>query len=346
MAHVQELGGGGRGPAEPVPSSGRRAGGHGPRRLADDRIGSRRRAGVRRRRPSDDPRLSQVLICTPDKDLGQCVRGSEWSAWTGEKAPSSMKQAVRERFGVGPRSVPDWLALVGDSADGYPGLAGWGAKTTSIVLARYGSIEAIPASATAWNIDLLSRRAPVSLAATLRKGPRPGDCLFKKLATCVVNRGIFPGGRQPLTASSGRAGSRVRGYVPAPGRPGLLKRARKLAARRAPSSSPGSAKQTELWPVDRLPQELVVAPPADPDGTQAGQVRRQPLHVEQGATSRLAWPRPGPPEQPWTRPADDRTSTRRRTALLSATPYSPPESSPSADHDSTLCAHPSSCRRR
>ena len=93
---------------------------------------------------ADDERVSQVLICTPDKDLGQCVRGQRVVCLDRRKGAIVDEEAVRARFGVGPGSVPDWLALVGDSADGYPGLSGWGAKTTSTVLGRYGSIEAIP----------------------------------------------------------------------------------------------------------------------------------------------------------------------------------------------------------
>ena len=83
---------------------------------------------------ADDERLSQVLICTPDKDLGQCVQGQRVVCLDRRKGAIVDEEAVRARFGVGPASVPDWLALVGDSADGYPGLSGWGAKTTSTVL--------------------------------------------------------------------------------------------------------------------------------------------------------------------------------------------------------------------
>ncbi len=103
-----------------------------------------------------DERISQVLICTPDKDLGQCVQGQRVVCLDRRKAAIVDETACPARFGVGPSSVPDWLALVGDSADGYPGLSGWGAKTTSTVLGRYGSIEAIPTSATAWQIAALT----------------------------------------------------------------------------------------------------------------------------------------------------------------------------------------------
>jgi 5'-3' exonuclease len=190
---------------------------------------------------ADDDRLSQVLICTPDKDLGQCVRGERVVCLDRRKGAIVDEQAVRARFGVGPGSVPDWLALVGDSADGYPGLAGWGAKTTSTVLARYGSIEAIPASATAWDIATLSTTRTVSLAATLRSG-HDLALLFKKLATCVVERGILPAGRQALDSLEWHGPDAGFGAMcQRLDAPALLERARKLAARRAPSSSPGDS---------------------------------------------------------------------------------------------------------
>jgi 5'-3' exonuclease len=141
---------------------------------------------------SEDPRLSQVLICTPDKDLGQCVRGDRVVCLDRRKGAIVNEAAVRERFGVGPESVPDWLALVGDSADGFPGLAGWGAKAASAVLGRYGSIEAVPHVASAWKVDLPATRA-ATLAATLEKDYELA-MLFKKLATCVVQPDILPPG--------------------------------------------------------------------------------------------------------------------------------------------------------
>jgi 5'-3' exonuclease len=145
----------------------------------------------------EDARLSQVLICTPDKDLGQCVRGERVVCLDRRKRVIVDEDAVRGRFGVGPESVPDWLALVGDSADGYPGLAGWGAKTTSIVLRHYGFIEAIPESASAWDVAALSTARAVSLAGTLR-ADHDLALLFKKLATCVVDRSLLPSGEEAL----------------------------------------------------------------------------------------------------------------------------------------------------
>jgi 5'-3' exonuclease len=190
---------------------------------------------------ADDERLSQVLICTPDKDLGQCVRGQRVVCLDRRKGAIVDEAAVRARFGVGPGSVPDWLALVGDSADGYPGLSGWGAKTTSIVLGRYASIEAIPTSAAAWDIAALSTARTVSLAATLR-ADHDLALLFKKLATCVVDPAILPAGAQALDSLQWRG--------PEPGfgamcerldAPALLERAGRLATRRFQSPSPGTS---------------------------------------------------------------------------------------------------------
>jgi 5'-3' exonuclease len=180
---------------------------------------------------SEDARLTQVLICTPDKDLGQCVRGERVVCLDRRKGAIVDEGAVRARFGVGPESVPDWLALVGDSADGYPGLAGWGAKATTIVLGRYGFIEAIPLNESAWDVDL-SRARAMTLAATLRDG-HDRALLFKKLATCVVDPQLLPVGAAALDS--------LAWHGPEPGfaqmcdrleAPALLQRATDLAAKR------------------------------------------------------------------------------------------------------------------
>ena len=93
---------------------------------------------------ADDPRVDQVLICTPDKDLAQCVVAGRVVQLDRRTGVLTDEDGVRERYGIAPRSIPDWLALVGDSADGFPGLAGWGRRSASVVLARYGHIECIP----------------------------------------------------------------------------------------------------------------------------------------------------------------------------------------------------------
>ena len=180
----------------------------------------------------DDDRVTQVLICTPDKDLGQCVRGQRVVCLDRRKGVVVDEDGVRAKFGVGPESVPDWLALVGDSADGYPGLSGWGAKTATIVLARYGSIEAIPASAAAWDIAALSTSRVVSLAATLRAG-QDLALLFKKLATCVVDRAILPAGAGALDSLEWQGpGAGFTAMCERLDAPALGDRAGRLAARR------------------------------------------------------------------------------------------------------------------
>lgn len=182
---------------------------------------------------SEDDRVSQVLICTPDKDLGQCVRGERVVCLDRRKGAVVDEEAVRARFGVGPNSVPDWLALVGDSADGFPGLSGWGAKTATTVLGRYGTIEAIPTSAAAWEVASLSTSRIVSLAATLR-AERDLALLFKKLATCVVDRSLLPEGGQALDSLRWeRPAASFRAMCERLESANLMERATRLAARAA-----------------------------------------------------------------------------------------------------------------
>ncbi|HTO71360.1 MAG TPA: 5'-3' exonuclease H3TH domain-containing protein [Myxococcota bacterium] len=121
----------------------------------------------------------QVLIATPDKDLAQCVRGTHVVMLDRRRKQTLDEAGVRAKFGVPPRSIPDWLALVGDSADGYPGLPGWGAKSAAALLDVYGAIEAIPAKASSWTAKV---RGADKLAATLVE--RMDDALlYKRLAT-------------------------------------------------------------------------------------------------------------------------------------------------------------------
>lgn len=131
-----------------------------------------------------DPRIEQVQMLTPDKDLGQCVEGDLVVQFDRRNDVIVNERAVREKFGVPPASIADWLGLVGDSADGFPGLAGWGAKSASSVLAVYGSIEAIPDDESQWTADGVVVRGAQKLAATLRDG-RDDAALFKRLATVV-----------------------------------------------------------------------------------------------------------------------------------------------------------------
>lgn len=114
-----------------------------------------------------DPAVEQVLVCTPDKDMAQLVRHARVVLLDRRRRITYDEAAVMEKWGVPPTAIPDWLALVGDSSDGYPGLPGWGAKSAAAVLARYGSLEAIPPKASAWDVKSL-RGAPI-LAQTLRE---------------------------------------------------------------------------------------------------------------------------------------------------------------------------------
>jgi 5'-3' exonuclease len=114
-----------------------------------------------------DERVDRVLICSADKDLAQCVRGERVVLWDRRRDVVYDDAGVRAKWGVPPASVPDRLALVGDASDGFPGLPGWGDRSASAVLARYGRLEDVPADGSDW--DLPGLRNPVGLAATLRE---------------------------------------------------------------------------------------------------------------------------------------------------------------------------------
>ena len=128
----------------------------------------------------DDERVEQVLIVTADKDLGQCVRGERVVQFDRRKREIVDANGVRAKFGVDPESIPDYLGLVGDTADGFPGLPGWGAKSAALVLARYGHIEDIPASAGQWDVPGL--RGAAKLSATLQ-AQLADALLFRQIAT-------------------------------------------------------------------------------------------------------------------------------------------------------------------
>jgi 5'-3' exonuclease len=127
-----------------------------------------------------DERVEQVLIVTADKDLGQCVRGERVVQFDRRKREIIDDAGVRAKFGVGPESIPDYLGLVGDTADGFPGLPGWGAKSAALVLARYGHLEDIPASAGQWDVPGL--RGAAKLSATLQ-AQLADALLFRTIAT-------------------------------------------------------------------------------------------------------------------------------------------------------------------
>jgi 5'-3' exonuclease len=128
---------------------------------------------------ADHPAVDRILVCTPDKDMAQLVRDGEVVLLDRRRRIVYDATAVREKWGVDPGAIPDWLALVGDSSDGYPGLPGWGARSASAVLARYGSLDAIPPRASAWDVPGL--RGAVALAASLEQH-REELALYRSLA--------------------------------------------------------------------------------------------------------------------------------------------------------------------
>jgi 5'-3' exonuclease len=145
---------------------------------ADDALGAAAAVADR------DERVEQVLIVTPDKDLGQCVRGDRVVQFDRRNREILDADGVRAKFGIGPESIADYLGLVGDTADGFPGLPGWGAKSASAVLARYGHIEDIPAAAGQWDVDGL--RGAAKLSAMLQ-AQLADALLFREIATVVTD---------------------------------------------------------------------------------------------------------------------------------------------------------------
>lgn len=187
---------------------------------ADDALGSA--AAV----AAADERVEQAIILTPDKDLGQCVSGSRVVQFDRRKNETLDEAGVIAKFGVPPSSIADYLALVGDTADGFPGLPGWGAKSASALLARYGRLEDIPAAEADWDVPGGVRGA-AKLAATLRE--RFDEALlFRKVATIVttvpvgsVDDWLWQGPTPALAAVAERLGA-----------PELVVRAEKAATRR------------------------------------------------------------------------------------------------------------------
>ena len=134
-----------------------------------------------------DPRVQRVIICTPDKDLAQCVRGERVVQLNRRTNVIRGEAGVVAKFGVRPESIADYLALVGDAADGYPGLPGWGAKSAAAVLARYGHLESIPADWRTWGVNAAN---PAALALTLAR-ERDRAFLFRDLATLRTDIPLF-----------------------------------------------------------------------------------------------------------------------------------------------------------
>ena len=134
-----------------------------------------------------DPAVERVYICTPDKDLSQCVSGTRIVQFDRRQRTLRDEDGVADKFGVRPASIPDYLALVGDSADGFPGIPGWGAKSTAAVLSYYRHLEAIPRRSLPWSVSV---RGAARLQANLRGGWRDA-LLFRDLATLRDDASLF-----------------------------------------------------------------------------------------------------------------------------------------------------------
>ena len=126
--------------------------------------------------------VEQILVCSPDKDLAQLVDGTRIVCWDRRRDIIIDEAGVVEKYGVRPSSIPDWLALVGDSADGYPGIPGWGAKSASVVLEHYKHMETIPDDPLKWTVSSIGAGRAASLAESLSQR-REEALLYKKLAT-------------------------------------------------------------------------------------------------------------------------------------------------------------------
>ncbi len=148
---------------------------------ADDALGAAAVAAAR------DARVERVVICTPDKDLAQCVSGARVVQLNRRTRATLDEPGVVRKFGVFPVSIPDYLALVGDSADGYPGLRGWGAKSSAAVLAKFLHLESIPKDCDEWHVNAANARA---LAGTLAR-EWDNALLFRRLATLRTEIPLF-----------------------------------------------------------------------------------------------------------------------------------------------------------
>ena len=148
---------------------------------ADDALAAGAAAAAR------DKRVAQVIVCTPDKDLAQCVTGTRVVQLSRRTNITLDEAGVVQKFGVTPESIPDYLALVGDTADGYPGLPGWGAKSSAAVLAKFLHLESIPVDCRDWRVNAANASA---LAATLCQ-QREQALLFRTLATLRTDIKLF-----------------------------------------------------------------------------------------------------------------------------------------------------------
>jgi 5'-3' exonuclease len=136
---------------------------------------------------SRDQKVDHVIICTPDKDLAQCVQGTRIVQLSRRTGVTLDEAGVIKKFGVSPTSIPDYLALVGDAADGYPGLPGWGAKSSAAVLAKFLHLESIPMDSREWHVNVANA---TTLAGTLSR-ERESALLFRRLATLRTDIALF-----------------------------------------------------------------------------------------------------------------------------------------------------------
>jgi 5'-3' exonuclease len=172
-----------------------------------------------------DDRVEMVIVCTPDKDLGQCV-GDKVVQLDRRNDRLLDAAGVEAKFGVPPRAIADYLALVGDSADGFPGLPGFGAKTAAAVLQRYGDLESIPDDPKKWDVDNV--RSVDRLAATLAAGRRVAE-LFKRLATLRTDADVGTVDDWEWRGPAADVGEWATRF----GAPELVERAERLSLRRA-----------------------------------------------------------------------------------------------------------------
>jgi 5'-3' exonuclease len=138
-------------------------------------------------RAAADDAVGRVFICTPDKDLAQCVRGDRVVQLDRRRRVVRNERGVQEKFGVGPASIPDYLALVGDAADGFPGVPRWGAKSASALLARYPHLDDIPKDGAGWEVAV---RGASALDQSLRDHWEDA-MLFRDLATLRTDHPVF-----------------------------------------------------------------------------------------------------------------------------------------------------------
>ena len=172
-------------------------------------------------RAAEDDAVTRVVICTPDKDLAQCV-GGKIVQMDRRKGVTIDTSGVEEKYGVPPASIPDWLGLVGDSADGFPGLPGWGAKSAAALLRRFGHIEDIPDDPAHWHVKV---RSAAALSNTLNE-QRTEALLFKRIATLELDAPV-PDSTDALRWTGPTDGfAAVAASIDAPG---LATRADKLA---------------------------------------------------------------------------------------------------------------------